>query len=454
MIRPLLIALLIATPGAAKPGDDHAVRLPITPVPGAPLQRLAVPAVALVALREPGLADLRILNGAGAAVPMALADGGRPGRRTLAVPALPILGRPGVLQVTGLTLAFDAARNARVATVAGTVAGADGNIVLGVLFDTRAVRLPGETLALDATVPAMQPVTFTVEASSDLSTWTRVGERTLYRAGPATPGDATVELGGIPLRDRYLRVRWRGDTQLVGAVAVRGATLALTGPTDRLPAPRLAVTPRREPDGALAFELPFATPLATLDVALAGDAELIPVRILGRDNREQPWAVLGAGTLYRLRATTGLRRNAPIALDGRGARQIRIEPDGKAAGFTGTPAVALTLAPVELVFVAQGSAPFTLAAGRPGSKAAFLPLATLMPDAPPSAAATLPAATVAGGSDVPRLVAAATSSGPDRRTLLLWAIILGGAALLGVMVLRLLRRPVATTDGDGGRDRV
>lgn len=446
MIRALLTALLLAAPVAAQAPADHAVRLAVTPIPGAPLQRLALPAAALVALREPGLADLRIFNGAGVAVPMALADGSRPGRRSLALAALPILGRPGVLQVTGLTLAFDAARNARVATVAGTVAGAGDNIVLGVLFDTRAVRLPGETLALDATLPAMQPVTFKVEASDDLSRWTPVGERTVYRAGPATGDDAAVALGGIALRDRYLRVRWRSDTQLVGAVAVRGATLALTGPADRLPAPRLSVTPRREADGALAFELPSATPLATLDVALAGDADLVPVRILGRNDREQPWALLGAGTLYRLRATTGLRRNAPIALDGRSARQIRVEPDSKSAGFAGAPAITLTLAPVELVFVAQGAGPFTLAAGRAGGKPAFLPLATLLPDAPPNAAAALPAAAVAGAADVPRIVATAASSGPERRTVLLWAIILIGAATLGVMVLRLLRRPVTPVE--------
>lgn len=436
MMRLVVLAALLASPALAEAPADYAVRLPITAVPGAALQRLAVPAAALVAVQGPGLYDLRIFNGAGTPVPMALSDGvGRAGRRTMTLAALPILGRPGVLQVSGVTLAIDADRTARVSSVAGSVSGGE-TVVLGALFDTRAVSLPAAALQIDADLPAMQPVTFTVEASADLKNWQPVAEKTLYRAAARDVGNEAIALDGAALKDRYLRLRWSADSPLVTPVTVRGATLALTTAADRLPQPKISIVrPHAGGGRVLTFELPFAVAPVSLDIGLPGEADLLPVRIYGRNDREQPWTQIGAGTLFRIKA----RHNDPIALTGPVFRTIKVEADATTAGFAGTPAIALALAPVELVFLAQGAAPFTLAAGRKGATSSVLPLATLIPDYRAGSVEALPAATVADATTVPALVDATASGGLSTRTMALWAIILVGTATLAVMVKRLMR---------------
>ena len=437
MMRLLAIAALLAGPALAETPADYAVRLPVATVAGAALQRLAVPAAALVAVQEAGLADLRVFNGAGVAVPMALSDGlGRSGRQTIALPALPILGRPGVLQLSGVTVAIDADRTARVASVAGTVSGGE-TVVLGVLFDTRAVALPAASLQLDADLPAMQPVTFTVEASEDLKHWQPVAEKTLYRAAAPPVGGEAIALDGAALKDRYLRLRWSADAPLVAPVTVRAATLALTTAADRLPQPRVSIVrPHAEGGRVLTFALPFAVAPVSLDIGLPGQADLLPVRIYGRNDREQPWTQIGAGTLFRIKA----RHNDPISLSGPAYRTIKVEADAGTPGFAGTPAIALAFAPVEIVFLANGQPPYTLAAGRKGATSSALPLATLIPDYRAGSVEALPAATVAEAATIPALVDATASAGLSARTMALWAIILVGTATLAYMVRRLMRR--------------
>jgi hypothetical protein len=114
--------------------------------------------------------------------------------------------------------------------------------------------------------------------------------------------------------------------------------------------------------------------------------------------------------------------------------------------------VALEFEPVQLVFVASGSGPFTLAAGLAGSDGAlnaYLPLPSLVPGYQPRQEDSLPLARLAADAapesvqaspPAPTTVqAGAASEGTPTRTLVLWGVLLAGVLLLGGMAWALVR---------------
>ena len=150
------IASISAT--AADSPDAYRIHLAVRPVPGTSVQRIALPGPVLAALQRGDLGDLRVFDANGRSMPIALAPSGPPARvqRRAVFAAYPILGSPGALRITGLSLTFDGDRGARLVGADGAVAdgGAQSATVLGVLLDTRKVTAPATGLQLDADLPA------------------------------------------------------------------------------------------------------------------------------------------------------------------------------------------------------------------------------------------------------------------------------------------------------------
>ena len=94
--------------------------------------------------------------------------------------------------------------------------------------------------------------------------------------------------------------------------------------------------------------------------------------------------------------------------------------------------------PAQLVFVARGDAPFSLAFGKPEATSAALPVSTLIPRYERLAELRLPQATLGEVASGPpptrfdRLVGQINT-----RRVVLWAILLAGVAGLGYMAWRL-----------------
>ena len=96
----------------------------------------------------------------------------------------------------------------------------------------------------------------------------------------------------------------------------------------------------------------------------------------------------------------------------------------------------------QLVFLARGEPPFSLALGNASVKAASLPLSTLIPDYSPERLKALGQATLVGEIAVkPPAIAALPEAGTDWKKLGLWAVLLLGVAALGAMAYSLLRKP-------------
>ena len=485
-LHPLLRSAGLACVGLAFAGglwaadanspQSYAQRLPLATVPGAALQRVVLPAQVLAALQTADYRDIRIFNAQGQPVPMALAAGGSATvlaatEKQITLPAYPILGgagaSAGTLAQEGLSLRIEEQQGRRVVqinTSAGTPAAPSGQQLLGALFDTRTLGAPAVSLALDVDLPPAQPVSFQVATSRDLTHWSPLASTVLYRApaqngaaGAAQLGSSTIHLTGADLKDQYLRVTWapaQGGVDLAANVALRGATVTTSRSAAAAARPTVQVNlPTQNKPHELGFSLPFATPVAAIGITPQGSNVLVPVRVLGRNGNQQPWTSLAQAVVYSLQTAGVDQRSAAITLpsyQGNSWRDIRVEADTKTPGFTAPPAVSVEFDPVQLVFVASGDAPFTLAAGLPATDAqaaasAYLPLQSLVPGYQPAQENTLPLArtevAAAGAANVPASVQAPDlSNKTSTKTMVLWGVLLAGVLALGLMAWALARQ--------------
>ena len=442
----LVLFAQVANAADDKVSASYAYHAPLPVVAGAPLQRVPLTAEVLVRLQDPGYADVRVFNAQGQALPMALLPSrGVPAeRRKTPLKPLPVLGVPGALNVTGVSLQVDPAGQARVVGLSGTPDKASASL-LAVLLDTRAMHDLATELVLDVEMPDQQPVTFRLEDSADLKTWDAVSEHVAYRS----PGDAStvsIPIDHAGFADRYLRVTWQSSTKLLAPVRVRGATLT----TERAVAVQVE---RAEISGAklvsthdLEFGLPFGTRVKALYVSPNGQDTIIPVRILGRDDSEQPWTLMATGTAYKMQGIGDAQTGPAIPLSGANYRFIRLEADKRTGGFLVLPSLHAQFEPREIAVLITGSPPYTIAAGLKGASSAYLPLDSLMAASPNTKVADLPLVPMA--RSIPVVSYLGESEGAtSARSMLLWAALLGGTAVLGFIAWLASRKPAGPASG-------
>ena len=469
-LRPIVCAAAIGLLTAAhsnvlwaadanKPAS-YSVRLPITAALDAPLHRLQLPAQALVQLQSSGYNDVRIFNAQGQPVPMALSTvATSPAERgRVLLVAFPILGSESTPTLDGLQLRIEERQGKRVVQI-NTGTGATNPAaqkVLGALLDARDVKTPVVAIALDVDIPTAKPITFTIEASKDLKTWRQLADTVLFKADGASLGASNVELVAQELTGHYLRVTWRDDNATLAGVVMRGAALstAVAGSvTTRVAAavaPPVMVSPHE-----FSFKLPFSTPLAALRIEPAGSNSLVPVQVLGRNDRSQPWATLASTVVYKLVNGSKTQLSGPVLLSGAAVSEIKIEADKKTPGFGSAPEVSVLFDPVQLVFLASGEGPFTLAAGAAGLASAYLPLPSLMPGYQPGQENTLPLATLGLGSASPVVIALSTADGRiPTRSLVLWGVLIAGALALGAMAWVLTRQKPGPSTNQSKADQI
>ncbi len=432
--------LLVAAAPAGSDGepDGYALRLPLSVEAGAKVQRLALPAAVLAGLQTRDGHDVRVFDAKGRAMPIARA-GASAVVGHVSLDPMPILGAPDALKVSGVSLRLDGRGAAQVAEVRGEPVAAGGApVLLGVLLDARRVSGAVERVAVAADLPVGQPVTLTVEASVDLREWRRLGEATVYRRAGEAVRSSIVALDGAAVAREYLRITWSAGSRLLAPVAIRGAVLdvkpdgAAASETVEAQAPAPTSGNARIVD----FAVPFATPMASLRVIPVEGDGVVPVRILGRDDREQSWALLGQGVA---RSDGG----RDIILSGDAPRAIRIEADARSAGFTVAPRLRIGFADRGVIFLASGTAPFTLAAGRVAAKDVFLSPADLADGQGRPGEAHLvstPAATVT--------LSALGDAGAPTRNIVLWAVLLAATAVLAGVAWMLWRQQATQAPRD------
>lgn len=437
--RILLAGALLALTGCqaapdadpAKP-DAYAVQLPVEPATGGGVQRIDLPVQALVASQRADLGDVRLFDARGRQ--MSLARVGPVSVRSgtsRAVRLYPVVGSLTPVDGQALSVRIEQGATARVVTLdaSAPVAPASGGAVL---LDTRDVSEPVRAIRLAADIPVGQPVMLTLKSSEDLSDWQLLTEQVLFRgegignSGGEMLAGGTIRLAGADLRGRYVAVSWTvRNVRLTGAevdTSVDAAPARLSVGTDGLVL---------EDGHHLRFAVPTNAPLAAIRLRAAQGEGVLPLRLYGRRNAEQPWVGVSAGTLRP--------GDAGLTLDvgGIAFAQYRIEADRRTSGFSTPPPLELLFDPVAVIADMSGTPPYRLAVGQAAAEAVWLNAADLAP-----AGKALPVAKVAvpAGSAPLVTLGPGESDGPlAPRKLALWGALLLGVVVLGFIAWRLVR---------------
>jgi hypothetical protein len=152
---------------------------------------------------------------------------------------------------------------------------------------------------------------------------------------------------------------------------------------------------------------------------------------------------MGSGLLYRLTQNGQDVVQNQLQLSGQTVQQLKLTVDERGGGLgTEAPALRFAVRPTQVVFLARGEGPYSLALGSATVKAASLPLTTLVPDYRPSRLATLGMATVNGATtSTPAVETAPAVVGTNWKKIGLWAVLVLSVLFLGSMAFSLLRKP-------------
>jgi hypothetical protein len=463
---------------AASPeGEGFRHQAPIAVEQAGAFVRLPLPVSAYANSRQPGLADLRIVDARGERVPFALlaprASQAQASESTTpaALYALPP-HRPGEAEPASpleVQVVGDRITVRRLATPARPAGAARQDMTTGAaastpgwLFDLgeRARdEAPPTSLRLAWSAPAEFSAAFDLAVSDDLRQWRSAGGGQVLAlegaAGRLTQPGVVLPTAGAP---RFVRLRWLDPANapaLTSAVQVRSArsSVVLDPPTPLVvqpmpeggaaaaSAPAAKPPPATAPEapGSLVYDLGAVLPLLEIDLQLPAAHRVAPVRVQGRVRSDEPWRDLAQTVFYRLERGGVVDRPPPLELRA-SVRYLRLVPDPRSGSLPAAPLVVQAQL-LSLVFAAQGQAPYRLLAGSADAKPGALPISTLVPaiddERPRLGRATLGAWTE---NEAVAREEAWRQRLADWRPALLWAVLLVGVAALGAMVWRLARR--------------
>ena len=444
------LALLLALPAqAAESPQAFAWRAPVAVNASAPYQRITLPMAVYLNARHPDLRDLRVFNGEGRPVPLALVAQRGSNEKTTHSTALRWfpLDAPAVASGAALNVRVrQDAKGALVEVKSRAPAAAGEPVRRGYVLDASVIEKRQAITALTLDWRNGQGFQLLdVEASDNLQDWHKAranvqlarldfnGERIERRR---------IELDGLP--GRYLRLLWRQPAQAPVLTAVE-----IEASVSRWRAPERvwteALTPLRSllklQAGEFHYRLPQTLPVARIRLALPSGNVLLPLDILSPDQDRRHWSSLARSVLYRVNDQGREWLQDEIALSGYPLDEFILRLDPRSSQSVGTPVLEVGIEPGQVVFLAEGKAPYTLAVGDPSAVNMALPLNTLVPgidtqNAPQIAEAQVLAQLVASGVES----APAEADQTDWKKIALWGVLLAGVLAMGAMAWNLVRQ--------------
>ncbi|QID16742.1 DUF3999 domain-containing protein [Nitrogeniibacter mangrovi] len=431
---------------AAPAPTDFALRLPIEVPARTSLVAITLPADVYRVAQRGDLGDVRIVDAAGEAVPMAFVPPPRPPAERRAERALVPL--PAARAEAGDPAVAVSAHSGG-ASVRVQIAGAppaDAGPAMAYLIDTAGFDETIDALELQwAGAPEFEAA-LRVRASDDLSDWQSATPRAVVLAagaGAARIEHRRVRLPGV--HRRYLRLEWLGAAPaltLTGVTLVHAATAA--GPA------RAWIDLSGERDGdALRYVSPGLFPVEAASLVPAGPSDVLAATLWSRPQPSRRWTWRGSVLAYRLQ-----QDGAPV--ESEAAHVIRTrDPLWRVQLRQGMPNGALpTLrlgwTPEQVVFVARGAGPFSLLAGNASAAPVWQPVGQVVPGFGTARAATIGAGRPGHASDTVTAAPRARSDWDDPAHWLLWGVLVLGVGALGWMARSLLRE---LSSGEGADRR-
>jgi hypothetical protein len=206
----------------------------------------------------------------------------------------------------------------------------------------------------------------------------------------------------------------------------------------RLPGRRHADDPQR-----IDFDLGGYVPVDRVRVVLTEENALVAAELLAGPIVDGPLATVERGTVYRV-ATGGQSLESPaLAIARRIDRFWAVRAQAKGGGWgAGLPELEIAYHPQQLIFLARGEAPFTLAFGRHDALPSTFASEELLAFLPESERAVLPRSDV--DTSAPRILSGEAARVPPPpplplRRYVLWSVLVLGVGALAIAAWRLVR---------------
>jgi hypothetical protein len=435
-----LLSLALAFAGAAYAATlepkQFAYGMPIATPGEAAEYRLEIPPEVYLKSVQPGLRDLQIFNGKGEPVPFTIVQPQVPPHAHPAGTAVPLfpLRDDSPAALSALRVAIDTHGSAVSVQAQGTDPAA--NESLSYVLDGRAVQSPVSAIQLhwpdDAADFAGR---ISVEAADTLGLWHLVAVpapiANLHSNGAELIEDR-VELPAT--KAQFFRLSWNGRPP---PFRLTSAAVEVTDASDRIERASLIVgaAPGIGKPGEVAFDLHATPPTDRLNLVLPELNTVIDAEILARADPRDPWQPVTRGGFYRLQSADGELRNGAMKIDLTPFRYwlVRVLRPTSSAGSS-APRLEVQWRASNMLFLARGARPYTMAYGSGSAMGAAAPLASL-PNSVAPLTATLGSPAILGGES--RLKA---SLAPDGwRNIILWIMLIAAVAVLAWMACRLMK---------------
>jgi len=418
------------------------------------LYRLELPRAVYRGVVRRDLGDLRVFNGAGEVVPHAFRP--RAGSETrkrdpVALKFFPLYGEEPK-QLDGLSLRVERRPSGTLIKL-DERAGAPGpRKLLGYLVDASGLQVAVRALDLEVKSASAYAAKVSVESSEDLSAC-----RTLVAGAPLLSlqhAGAKLEQRRIEFASRkpkYFRISWSGmpPGALLGALHAEPGDARVEAARQWEP---VAGRPHSGKPGEYGFDAQGQLPADRVRFELPQPNTVVQVELLSRARGDAPWRPATRAVAYRLRRDGNEISSPDLAIGENADRHWLLRVDQKGGGLgAGEPKLLLGWLPHEIVWVARGNPPFTLAYGSRDAKPSAYAIESLVPgyrrDADlgarvASVGEISPASVKSVEVDAPEVLGGkqALEERIDVKRWTLWASLLAGVALLGWMAWRLLKQ--------------
>lgn len=389
------------------------------------------------------LSDLRIYNGKGTAMPFAFITPTRePGKKVdFPVPLFAIAAAKAGAPAGDVSLDVRAAKDGTlIALRTQPKASPKAPPPAAWVADATAIDEPVDAVILAwERKPGTEVARVFVEASEDLKTWSPLvfGGVVNLEQGGRTLSQPKLE---FPARKvKYLRVTPRTEGFVLTGLRVERTGAASAIPTHKVTVGGASFDKRNE----FQYDLQAAVPVTQLRLLLAEPNSIAPSIVESRRDEDAEWrVVLASTTFYRMDRDGEEIRSPPVEIPVTSARywRVKVNPNAGVPGIW--PRLEASWIPQELAFVARGEGPFMLAVGNENVSRGDLPLATVIPGYKNGDEKKLALVEVGAVRDVPNLGSwwDKLLRGVEGKKALLWAVLIGGVWILGLMAWRLTKK--------------
>lgn len=434
------LATVLASPArAAATPQDYAWQWPIQTEGDGAAHVLELDAEVLQYVTRGDLRDLAVFNANGEAVPFApWPPKARDEEEFDAIPWLRVpLPAPGQPESLALRLERDAS---------GTLRGLDlrtsddtpppeerHDLLLDRGEEPPAISVLHVELAEAAELPVNLRVR--ISSSDDLADWRQIGSGLpLVALDDNGLRIERLQLEFAPTQARYLRLAIEGDGNWPMLAELKGERRVDAGDGREWKVLELTGTAYSALPGVYDFSTPGPIAVERVDLTLADANSVAAAQIGAKNPGEDWWRPVANFAAFRLGSGQDEVRHISPSIAPRRDREWRLTTQ---PALNKAPKLLLSYRPERFVLLAQGPAPYTLAAGSVRAEREDYPVkAALEASSTPPSPATLGMRMEAGGEQ-----ALKPKRGEDWQRWLLWAVLGAGAALVLAISLKVLRHP-------------